>query len=533
MTYDLIREPWIPVRWGDGADGAPGVGLRDALADAHRIREVEASPLQAAALYRLLQAFFLRLYVHPDTEPDDSGWTHNAWRALWTAGHFDSARIDGYVERWSDRFDLLHPKRPFYGHPDPLNPNQGPPSWLVPTWAKGNNETLFDHNADAAATTLSLDAAARALVETQAYALGGLAGPGRLRFEDAPLSRGLVFWLRGRSLFEALLLNTPPATFSRMPSGERDLPRWERGAHTGTAPGAEEGYLDFLTWPSRHVRLRVTEDAGFLPVVSGVHIAQGKKWVSEAADPLGARRVKKDGSRYPFKLRPEQALWRASSSWLGLRLDAAREDPPRPFDWLASESGPGEMLPDRAEGWDVDVFGLANDKAKMEMIRADRVTVYPAVLRSTDLQQRIDEAVRRANRQAGSLRAALRTCAGYIATTGDAADVAEGLQGARRFWTLLDSGFQYETTRHEGFDDWLRALAALPGIHEGDALASEADRHLARWTRTLHRAALRAYDAATDGLVGTPRRMEAVARGRSEIRSAAAYKAFFTQPDPS
>ncbi len=532
MAYDLTQQPWIPVRYVVGEEGPSAVGLREALAEAHRIREIEAPPLQTAALYRLLQALFVRLYVHPEDAPDDADWTQEAWYDLWEAGRFDSGRVARYFDRWQDereRFDLLHPDRPFYGHPEPTTPSDGAANWLVPVWAKGNNETLFDHTTDAMCAAMPLDEAARALVATQAWALGGLAGPGRLRFEDAPLSRGAVFWLRGDSLFEALLLNTPPDTITRMRSGKRDAPSWERDTPSDRKPGAEVGYLDFLTWPSRHVRLDVDE-TGDEPVVCGVQIAQGKKWVSEATDPLNALRTKKDGGRYPLKLRPEQSLWRAAPAYLGLRLDGQREAPPRPFDWLVNSP---RLRRSRAGGWDVEVFGLANDKAKMEMIRADRLTVYPTILGSKSAQRYVVEAVKRASMQAQTLRYALRDCAARLATRTDAADVADGLQGERRFWALLETGFVQGRDRERAFDDWLGALADLTAAHDGDAFADRADRHLARWTRTLHRAAQRAYDAATDGLIGTPRRMEAVAVGRDRLRPAAAYADALSAPAPT
>ena len=524
MSFDLSREPWIPVRWIASEEGRPALGLREAIVEAHRIREVTTSPLQTAALYRLLQALFIRLYVHPEGEDDDSGWDEDAWFDLWEQKTFDSKRIAAYFDRWQDekeRFDLLHHERPFYGHPSPDTPSEGRTNWLVPVWAKGNNETLFDHTTDDTCARLSLPEAARALVETQAWALGGLAGPGRLRFEDAPLSRGLMFWIHGDSLFHSLLLNTPPEAFARMASGKKDIPVWEYDTLPGREPRAETGYLDYLTWPSRHVRLLV-DDEGETPFVSEVHIAQGKKWVSETHDPLWARRTKKNGDRYPFKLRKEEALWRSAPSWLGVKLESKKELPPVTFQWLAFASSPGEGLAENGrKEWPVDVFGLANDKAKMELIRHERLTVRPAILGSTILQSCIETAVHQSSTQAKILRGALYTCAEHLATDGDAADIADALQGGRRYWAFLDTGFEQDV----GFDEWLNELAGLAtkGPEGSDARTEAADRHLLTWTRTLHRAAQRAYDEATEAFVGSPRRMEAVALGRTRLKAAGSY----------
>src|SRR5690606_2642918 len=464
MTFDVTREPWIPVRWIASEGRPPEIDLRKALCEAHRIRELTAPPLQTAALYRLLQALFIRLYVHPEEKRDDEDWDEQDWFELWERGHLDSGRVHDYFDRWQDqreRFDLLHPERPFYGHPNPVKPSEGRTNWLVPVWAKGNNETLFDHTTDDACQSLSLAEAARAVVETQAWALGGLAGPGRLRFEDAPLSRGLVFWIRGGNLFEALLLNTPPARFARMRSGSDDLPTWEWDELPDSTPGAETGYLNFLTWPSRHIRLLKSEHGS---EIDAVLIAQGKKWISDIHDPLWARRTKNDGTPYPFKLRKEQALWREAPSWLGLQLEDKKHLPPSTFQWLANESGPGGDLNDVDLPWNIDVFGLANDKAKWELIRHERLVLHTSLLRSQILQSRVEAAVDQANRQARILRGALYTFAQRISTDGDAGSVLEALQGGRRYWSLLETGFEFGSDREHDFGTWLEMLAGLASV---------------------------------------------------------------------
>ena len=541
MTYDLTTEPWIPVRWTEGESGESAVGLREALTEAHRIAEVAApSPLETVAIYRLLQALFVRLYVHPEDADDDEDWTDTAWDDVWSAERFDASHVNAYFDRWQSeaadppRFDLFQPERPFYGHPDPATPNTGPLSWLTPTRAKGNNETLFDHTLDTANDPLTPAEAARALLAAHVYSLGGLAGPGRPSYQEGPLVSGLVFWIRGRSLFEALLLNTPSDEAARLASPEGDAPAWERPL-PGDDDRPETGYLDYLTWQSRHVRL-VAEEQDGETVVTDVHLRSGPKWVSAARDPLMAYRVSRKGEEYPFKLQPGVTLWRRAPVWLGLRLEGERAGyPPRTFAALAGRSG----FEDRAEV--VDVFGLANNKAKMELIRHERSPLFPAVLRLRPLQEAVDEAVQRADRQMQSLRRALRTFTETLAP-GKPEDVrtrAEGLQAEERFWTWLETGFLFGGEHEPGFEDWLGDLADLPSTDEvraeklSDDTTDEMRRHLARWTRTLHRAAMQAYDEATHDFVTSPRRLEAVARGRNALRPAKAYKDLLREPEPA
>ncbi len=545
MTYDLTTEPWIPVRWTEGESGESAVGLRDALAGAHRIAEVAApSPLETVAIYRLLQALFVRLHVHPEDADDDEGWTRTAWQKLWDAEQFDAGHVNAYFDRWQSeaadppRFDLFHPERPFYGHPDPATPNTGPLSWLTPTRAKGNNETLFDHTRDTANGPLTPAEAARALLAAHVYSLGGLAGPGRPSYQEGPLVSGLVFWIRGENLFEALLLNTPAASFARLDSPEGDAPAWERPL-PGDDDRPELGYLDYLTWQSRHVRLVAEEQDGEV-VVTDVHLRSGPKWVSAARDPLMAYRISKKEEVYPFKLQPGVALWRRAPVWLGLKLESKNVGyPPRTFAALAAWRAFGGEVEGRAET--VDVFGLANSKAKMELIRHERTPLFPAVLRLQPLQEAVDEAVQRADRQMQSLRRALRTFAATLAP-GKPEDVrtrAEGLQAEERFWTWLETGFLFGGQHEPGFEEWLGDLAAIPNPGEvqteklSDDTTDALRVHLARWTRTLHRAAMQAYDEATRDFVTSPRRLEAVARGRNALRPAKAYVDLLRESEPA
>ena len=57
------------------------------------------------ALHRLLLALLHRVLGPPDLD---------AWKDLYARGSFDGARLAAYCDAHVDRFDLLHPERPFY-----------------------------------------------------------------------------------------------------------------------------------------------------------------------------------------------------------------------------------------------------------------------------------------------------------------------------------------------------------------------------------------------------------------------------------
>jgi CRISPR system Cascade subunit CasA len=157
MAYNLLEQPWIPVRLAHGR--YQDVGLRDVFALAPHIRAIgDPSPLVTAALYRLLLAVAHRAMTGPASVEE--------WAALWAVGAFPMEAIDAYVARVRDRFDLFHSERPFY-QTSALAPytrapfTPAPVSRLIHDVASGNNQTLFDHTTDRHAPTLSPAQAAR------------------------------------------------------------------------------------------------------------------------------------------------------------------------------------------------------------------------------------------------------------------------------------------------------------------------------------------------------------------------------------
>src|SRR4051812_27990013 len=103
MPFLLTTEPWIPVRTLDGAHTE--WSLAATLARAHEIECVhDPSPLITLALHRLLLAILHRVFGPRDFA---------TWRTLFERGSFDMDVLGAYFEQWRERFDLLHPERPF------------------------------------------------------------------------------------------------------------------------------------------------------------------------------------------------------------------------------------------------------------------------------------------------------------------------------------------------------------------------------------------------------------------------------------
>ena len=125
--------------------------------------------------------------------------------ALWRARAFDIARLDAYFAKWHDRFDLFHPKRPFYQAPDKRAKRK---SLLYLAEPIANTHTLFNHVTEADAPRPSPAEAARRLLQAQAFRLGGgQTGIKGIKYADSIFARGILFFAVGRNLFDTLVFN--------------------------------------------------------------------------------------------------------------------------------------------------------------------------------------------------------------------------------------------------------------------------------------------------------------------------------------
>ncbi len=238
MPYNLLHEPWLPSRMIDGS--VCEFGIRDTMARAPDIRElVDASPLASFALHRLLLAI-----LHRNFGPADS----SEWKSLWDHGLWDRETLATYFARWESHFDLFDPAHPFYQTASLDFRYEVPVSKLAHELASGNNATLFDHSIDQAVIGVTPAVAARLLVAHQAFAVGGLVSlekgqnPKLYKSADAaPLAKGAFALLKGRNLFETLMLNLhrySAADEQPFPfEADKDMPAWEREEETSHVTG--------------------------------------------------------------------------------------------------------------------------------------------------------------------------------------------------------------------------------------------------------------------------------------------------------
>ncbi len=386
MTFNVLYEPWLPVRWRNG-DPSSEIGLYDALSKAHEIVEIATdNPLETSSLNRLLAALVASVFPALSNK--------RFWYQTWTKGSLDTDLCDLYFKEYAERFDLLSPTRPFYSDLKTDTENPSPLTRLQHAATSGSNAALFSHDLDAKPQSLTLAEAARAIICAQASALcGGVAKPFNL--SDAPLVSGAVFWVRGvadqeASLFRALLLNLAPDQEVWGTDQEDDQATWEPPEPPKPKKRDALGLRDLLTFQSRRLRLELNDQGQAI----SVHYNQGSKLERlPFDDPHMAYREGKE-ELCPLRLSASRALWRDSALFMMTR--SGKGHAPRAFEWLVQPATLRQLGLDRQVAFAVDVFGLVSKKgkAKVELWQQERVVLFPEIMEEVSRWSTLDETLK-------------------------------------------------------------------------------------------------------------------------------------------
>jgi CRISPR system Cascade subunit CasA len=479
FQFDLVTEPWIPCVRQDGTKVF--LGLLDTLLTAHDLREIhDESPTITVSLHRLLLAVLHHVFGPRDTK---------AWAQLWNggAGPFAPAPLRAYFAdpARAGRFDLFHEQHPFLQCVDlPFSQqvsNKGKPAvkeylstiaLLMPDRASGNNGTLFDHSSDDLPQPVTPAHAARLVLSIQQFALGG-----RITFLDSKdgsamaglLCKGAVLLLEGENLFQTLMLNlvrySPDAGQPFECSAKGDRPAWDRPPIGLPSVRRPDGYLDWLTWQARRIRLQPERtEAGTLQV-RHVVMMRGDELPDSlnrqqfetmvAFRTLPKAKTAKDAWT-PICFLESQSLWR--QSLLLFQAVVGQATPPRILNWIAELKRAGVLT--RARMYPLTARGLITNQAKCQQWRHERLAVSVALLERSDLQAVLREAADVA-RLAGSV---IRSCTERFfeqllfpgrrdlpqKSKEQVAGLAAGLEAARNYWARLETAYEELLTRIDG-----------------------------------------------------------------------------------
>lgn len=399
FSFNLIDCKWIPCIFPDGK--REELSIRETLERASEIQEIfDQSPLVTVAIHRLLLAILHRNFG-PANETE--------WANLWNdgKGNWDTTKLTSYLERWHSRFDLFDERYPFYQcaslTSDGIH-NSEPISignLLHESAIYLGKATLFDHDTEDIILGISPAKATRLLLTFQCFVLGGYAGLSKPRLKGegsakaAPLAKGTTCLMRGKYLFESLMLNLCAYNQEdEMPfhAEKGDRPAWEKDDETTPEDRNPNGYFDLLTWQSRRIKFLADADGMGGPLIRNVLIRKGNQFPDSYSlhdkEPMLTFVKAKQGNDPwpPLKFQEGKALWRDSL----ILLQSVQDNNARPktLDWLDDLVG-DKFLPASAI-YSMDGLGLISDTASILLWRHERLPLSLEYLK-TDNENLLDK----------------------------------------------------------------------------------------------------------------------------------------------
>ena len=478
--YNLLDEPWIPVRLLDGT--IADVGLLELLRRTTEIADLACElPTQSIAIQRLVLAIGYR--VAPPRDARD-------WVRQWDEGAPTEQMIE-YLERWRDRFFLFGGRFPFMQVAD-LRTAKDAVSGLEKLIADvPNGEQFFTTRHGRALACIPPSEAARWLVHAQAYDPSGLrsgaVGDSQVKGgKGYPIGPswcghlGLV-WLKGKDLDETLVLNLVPTDAAQLrgveSSTEWGACSWEvseaesavRGDYSLLDPSGTPRDISIprlLTWHSRRVRL-----VGNREGVTGVVLAQGDKLAPQQMyryEPQSLWRYSTPQSKkfkqdvyMPRKYEAGRALWRNLPGTLPTVTTVQGVDKQPKQEFLPSATLSFHYQLDNAsiettypKVMRIQAVGVTYgpQEATFEDIYSDELTLSVAVMRveHEDLSAEIDRQVRLTEeiaRDVGNLAANLARAAGE---SGEGAGDGARDRAKELFFSAVDTDFRTWLTQVDG-----------------------------------------------------------------------------------
>ena len=480
--YNLLDEPWIPVRLVDGT--ITDVGLLELLRRTTDIADLACElPTQSIAIQRLILAIAYRVATPRDARD---------WARQWDDGAPTEQMIE-YLERWRDRFYLFGGRFPFMQVAD-LRTAKDAVSGLEKLIADvPNGEQFFTTRHGRALACIPASEAARWLVHAQAYdpsgirsgAVGDSQVKGGKGYPIGPAwcgHLGLV-WLKGKDLDETLVLNLIPASTAALrgvdSSTDWGACSWEdlepensvRGDYSLLDPAGTPKELSIprlLTWHSRRIRL-----VGDLSGVTGVVLAQGDKLAPQEMrlyEPQSLWRYSTPQSKkfktdvyMPRKFEAGRALWRNLPGTLPTVTTVQGVDKQPKQEFLPSATLSFHYQLDNAsiqttypKVMRIQAVGVTYgpQESTFEDTYSDELTLSVAVMRveREDLSAEIDRQVRLTEevaRDVGTLAANLARAAGE---SGDGAGDGARDRAKELFFSAVDSDFRTWLTQVDGHE---------------------------------------------------------------------------------
>ena len=491
-AFNLIDEPWIPCIRNDGRKAE--LGLREVLLEAHQLRGLYGeSPLIVASLYRLLSAMMYSIYGSPSTR---------SWKNLW--------QVEEYLAKWHERFYLFHPERPFYQWVDERVKPKSIDNILHEN-SSGNNSTLFDHSNKNVQKIFTPSQSVRILLSAQTFGIAGPCNPKlKLYFSNSPWTSGATFLLEGNSLFETVVLNwfQPPQEMQN-----KSQAFWESKNPYAVEREVPQGYLDYLTWPSRKILLLPLQSKEGSILVKQVTESPGLTLNKSILDPMKHYQVTTQGGYSSTKFGEAKALWRDSASLLELsQQDEVKA--PQVFHWIANLTDDDYLPKDKK--YTLLALGMAAGRLDMEIkasagkvhfYRSEAFSFSGEYLQKAELVHTIQKRIEVANDVRKKLYGALARMATLILSP--TADDEEGLQPDKKAkQNLMD---------HWSAERQYWAVLEPPFFQLVRDLPEKGEEAITQWDIALQESARGAFDHAARMAGNDARALRASVRARDQL----------------
>ncbi|MFE4060427.1 type I-E CRISPR-associated protein Cse1/CasA [Streptomyces sp. NPDC059096] len=487
-SFNLTHRPWLPVQFVDGSERE--LSLLDVFDQAGDIRRLVGDlPTQDFALTRLLLAI-----LHDALDGSGQGAApadSDVWEELWLSRTLYAGPAAEYLHLHHERFDLLHPERPFFQVAGLRTAKEEISSLNRIVGDVPNGEPFFSMRMPEV-DRLGFAEAARWLVHAQAFDPSGIKSGA---VDDPRVKKGKgypqgVAWagnlggvlVEGDTLHETLLLNLIAADTVGLHADEADRPAW-RAEPCGPAEDPDlaqrpYGLRDLYTWQSRRIRLHHDADG-----VYGVVLAYGDRLEPHNKLPYepmtGWRRSpaqekkRREACVYlPQEHDPSRMAWRGMEGLLtgreagtGQGQDGAQRLRPLIVEWIARLTTEG-FLP-RGHLIRTRIVGAryGTQQSVIDEVVDDGVLMPVVLLHHDDrrYRQKAVDALKDAEKAVGCLADLAADLA-----------LASGTAPEPRQDAARDLGFGTLDTHYRR---WLRDLGTAPDPEE----------HRGRWKRKVHR----------------------------------------------
>lgn len=226
--YNLLDEPWLPVRLADGR--VRHLGLLEVIRRSGEIAALaETAPPSLVAEYRLLLAIVNRALVR------SLGTWNDLQRVTWYRNGLPVDAICSYLEAWRHRFWLFDTEHPFMqvgalATAVETRDKRKPWTQISLASANGNTPVVFDHAVDAEPAPIDRAMALAHLLGYLQFTPGGLVKTIRDADKAGALVNTAAVLPVGDTLAQTLCLALHDAPLPGQP--QEDLPAWEHAALT-------------------------------------------------------------------------------------------------------------------------------------------------------------------------------------------------------------------------------------------------------------------------------------------------------------